>query len=454
MNLDCIIKNGNLVIPKQGIIEGALGIKDEKISVISKNLDSMTAKQVIDAKGKYVLPGVIEPHVHFGLGSRLDEDFVTETRSAATGGASTVLTYYRQKEPYEEIFDEIKTLGEERSCIDFSIHLGISSEEHIRNIPKYVEDFGVSSFKFLMAYKGEDAKRMGSAEMTDGVFYDALLILKECNGVLPCIHAENIELIWSIRKKLIDQGRSDPAAWADSRPDFTESEYVRRALFLAELTDCPLYIVHLTCKKALEEVISCRQHYSKVFVETCPVYLTHTKESMTDNLLKISPPVRSREDNEALWNGIKDGSIQTVGSDHLALKKESKRGSIWDASMGISGTATVLPVLLSEGVHKRNISLERIAEITSYNVAKIFHLYPQKGNIQIGSDADLTIVDLEKEKTVSHNMLNSSSDFSVYENWRLRGWPILTMVRGNVVMQDGEIIGQKGFGKFVRRNSV
>ena len=454
MDLDCIIKDGNLVIPKEGIIEGSLGIKDEKIVIISKSLDYATAKEVIDAKGNYVFPGVIEPHVHFGLGSPLDSDFLTETRSAATGGISTIITYYRQKEPYEGIFDEIKNLGEERSCIDFSIHLGISSEEHIRNIPKYVDDFGVSSFKFLMAYKGEDAKRMGSAEMTDGIFYDALLIMKECEGVLPCIHAENIELIWSIRKKIMDQGRSDPAAWSDSRPDFTESEYVRRALFLAELTDCPLYIVHLSSKKALEEVRLSRQHYSKIFVETCPVYLTHTKESMTDNLLKISPPVRSREDNDALWEGIKEGSIQTIGSDHLALKRKSKEGSIWDVSMGISGTSTVLPVLLSEGFHRRGIPLERIAEITSYNVAKIFNLYPQKGNIQVGSDADLTIVDLDREKIVTHSMLNSSSDFSIYENWNVKGWPVLTMVRGNTVMKDGEIVGEKGFGKYLRRNPV
>ncbi len=162
MELDYIIKNGKFVIPREGVTAGCIGIKDEKIVMISKNLDFMTSKEVIEAKGKYVFPGIIEPHVHFGLGSKLDEDFLTETRSAATGGVSTVITYYRQIEPYEKIFDEIKRLGEERSCIDFSIHLGISSEEHIRSIPKYIDDFGVTSFKFLMAYKGEDAKKMGS----------------------------------------------------------------------------------------------------------------------------------------------------------------------------------------------------------------------------------------------------------------------------------------------------
>lgn len=293
---------------------------------------------------------------------------------------------------------------------------------------------------------------MNSAEMTDGILYDAMLILKEYKGALPCIHAENIELIWSIRKRLINQGRSDPTAWSDSRPDFTESEYVRRALFLSELTGCPIYIVHLSSKKGLEELKASRPHYSRVFVETCPQYLTHTKELMIDNLLKVNPPIRSKEDIDALWDGIKDGYIQTLGSDHITSKTESKKGSIWDASLGFAGTATLLPVLLSEGVHKRKISLEKVAEITSYNVAKIFNLYPKKGSIKIGSDADLTIIDLEKEKIVKHAMLNSSSDFSIYENWHLKGWPILTMVRGNVVMRDGEVIGKRGFGKFIKRN--
>ena len=451
MELDCVIMNGNLVIPTQGIMKGSIGIKDEKIAMISDSPNLTKAKETIDAEGKYVFPGVIEPHVHFGLGSKLDEDLITETRSAATGGITTVITYYRQIEPYDDFVDEFVRLGQERACIDFSLHLGVSSEEHISSIPKFCAEYGISSYKFMMVFKGEDAKKAGAAEMNDGVFYDALQKIKTIDGVLPCIHAENIELIWSLRKRIMDQGRTDPLAWAESRPDFTEADFVRRALFLAELTDCPLYIVHTTSKAALDEVMLAREHYSKIFVETCPVYLTHTKEMMEDNMMKVAPPLRSKKDNEALWGGIRDGCIQTVGSDHLALKKESKSGSIWEASMGISGTATVLPSLLSEGYHKRNISLERIAEVTSYNAARIFNLYPRKGNIQVGFDADLAIVDLELEKNVTHEMLNSASDFSIYEGWNLKGWPVSTIVRGKMVMQDGEIVGRKGYGKFIER---
>jgi dihydropyrimidinase len=451
MDLDVLIENGMIVLPKQGIISGSIGIKNGKIATISRGGSIDYSKEVIDAQNKYIMPGVIDAHVHFGLGSNLEQDFFTETRSAATGGVTTVVTYYRQSEPYDDIFEEIKSIGEERACIDFSLHLGISSEKHIANIPKYVEKFGVSSYKFLMAYKGEDARKMGSAEMTDGLFYDALSLIKDIKGVVPCVHAENIELIWSIRKKILEQGRNDPAAWVDSRPDFTESEYVRRALFLAEITECPLYIVHTTCKKALQDTKAASERQKNIYVETCPVYLTHTKDSMQDNVLKVSPPVRDQADIEALWEGIENGSVQTVGSDHLALKRESKKGSIWEASMGVSGTATILPILLSEGYHKRSISLERIAEITAYNPAKIFNLSPQKGNIMVGSDADLTIVDLEKEKRMSHSILNSSSDFCIYENWRVKGWPVLTMVRGNVIMKEGQIVAKEGFGKYIRR---
>jgi len=455
MSIDLIVKNGHLVFPHEGIRKGDIGINNGKIEMIGKNLDLVKAKEVLDVKQNFIFPGVIDPHVHFGQFTQLDEDFIKETRSAATGGVSTVLVFYRSLESYDKIFDEIKKCGEERSCIDFSIHLGISTEEQILSIPKYIKDFGVTSFKFLMSYKGDEARKQGVAEMTDGVLYDSLSILKQHKGALACVHCENIELIRPITAKLKATGRTDPAAWAESRPDFTESEYVRRVLFLAELTGAPVYIVHLSSKKALEEVQISRQRFSKVFVETCPAYLAFTKESMKDTLLKMAPPVRAQEDIEALWDGIKNGDIQTIGSDHIARKKLEKYiDNIWDAPLGISGTALILPFLLSEGYHKRGISLERIAEITSYNVSKIFNLYPLKGNLGIGADADLVVVDLEKEQIVTNNILNSSCDYSIFENWSMKGWPVLTMLRGEVVMRDGEIIGRQGVGRFIRRDSI
>ncbi len=189
-----------------------------------------------------------------------------------------------------------------------------------------------------------------------------------------------------------------------------------------------------------------------VFAETCPQYLTLTKDSPLGNLGKVNPPLREPEDNKALWKGIKDGIVDTIGTDHCGLRKEVKTGTIWDAKPGFPGSATMLPVLLSEGVNKGRISIERIVEITSFNTAKIFNLYPQKGTIRVGADADLTIVDLNLEKEVEPEMLLSCSDFSLYESWKIKGWPVMTMIRGKIVMEDGKIIGEKGFGQFLRRN--
>jgi dihydropyrimidinase len=199
----------------------------------------------------------------------------------------------------------------------------------------------------------------------------------------------------------------------------------------------------------LDIVRSFKSKYKKLFVETCPHYLTLTKDEPLGNLGKVNPPLRDTDDIEALWKGIRWGLIDTIGSDHCPFRKEDKSGSIWDARTGFPGSATMLPILLSEGVHKKRITLERVTEVTSFNTAKIFNLFPKKGTIQIGSDADLCIVDLYLSKKVNFKILRSVSDFSVYDRWVLKGWPILTMVRGKIIMKDGKIIGEKGYGRFI-----
>jgi dihydropyrimidinase len=200
----------------------------------------------------------------------------------------------------------------------------------------------------------------------------------------------------------------------------------------------------------LEEVSRSKVEYPKIFVETCPQYLTLTKDSPLGSLGKVNPPLRSSEDTEALWRGISEGLVDTIGTDHCPNPRETKTGDIWNARPGFPGSATMLPVLLSEGVNKKRVSLERVAEVTSFNTAKIFNLFPRKGTIQVGSDADLCIVDLNLSKIVEAKMLQSQSDFSLYEGWDLKGWPTLTMVRGKIVMKDGGIVGPKGHGRYIR----
>ncbi len=457
MKCQTIIKNGKVVIPKIGTVEANICIDKGKIVGLVQSLSSLQADNEIDVKGCYILPGAIEPHAHYGYGGNLKDHFETETASCLIGGITSIILFYRNyggPPGIYENFSELKEIGEKNSLIDFSFHLGIVNDEQLDLIHNYFSNYGISSFKFTMAYKGAEAKSVGleGNETDDGFIYEAFSKISKLQKSLACIHAENIEIILKLIEKFMKQNRDGLAAWSDSRPNFTEAESIRRILFFAELTNCPIYFVHVSTRQGLDEIRKYKSKFMAVFAETCPQYLTLTKDSPLGNLGKVNPPLREPEDNKALWKGIKDGIVDTIGTDHCGLRKEVKTGTIWDAKPGFPGSATMLPVLLSEGVNKGRISIERIVEITSFNTAKIFNLYPQKGTIRVGADADLTIVDLNLEKEVEPEMLLSCSDFSLYESWKIKGWPVMTMIRGKIVMEDGKIIGEKGFGQFLRRN--
>jgi len=454
MNVDLLVENGIIVIPPSNLFKGCLGIAGEKIVGIYDYPRGITARERIDAQGNYILPGLIEPHVHYGYKGNLESHFRSETASGALGGITTVIPFYRDYENPIGLYENIpivKSIGERNSYIDFSLHLLLITRDQLQNVTKYFKEYGITSFKFYMAYKGEDAKSIGliGNETDDGFLMEAFSILSKFAKAVACIHAENIEVILSLIKKYKGEGRDGLPVWSECRPNQTEAESVHRVITFAQSVDCPIYIVHLSTREALEEVRVFKSKYKKVFVETCPQYLSLTKDAPLGNLGKVSPPLRTPEDIEALWKGISEGLIDTAGSDHCPFRKEDKLGTIWDARTGFPGSATLLPILLSEGVQKRKISLEKVVEITSFNTAKIFNLFPQKGTIQVGSDADLCIVDLNLSKKVEPKMLQSISDFSVYEGWNLKGWPILTMVRGRIVMKDGEIVGPKSYGRFI-----
>jgi len=345
----------------------------------------------------------------------------------------------------------VKDVGGKNACIDFSFRLLLITRSQLNNMGRYVKEGGITSFKFYMVYKGEDAKSIGLVgnETDDGFLWEAFSAIPNVPGVVACVHAENSEIILSLTRKYKDAGREGLQVWSECRPNLTESESIRRVLTFAEALDCPVYIVHVSTREGLEVIRQFKPKYKKLFVETCPHYLSLTQEAPLRSLGKVNPPLRSSEDNEALWKGIAQGLIDTIGSDHCPFTKEDKPESIWEARTGFPGSATILPILLSEGVHKKRVSLEKVAELTSLNPARIFHLFPRKGTIQVGSDADLCIVDLNLSKKVEPKLLHSVSDFSVYEGWTLTGWPVLTMVRGKTVMKDGEIVGPPGHGRFI-----
>jgi dihydropyrimidinase len=292
---------------------------------------------------------------------------------------------------------------------------------------------------------------MGIDGIDDGFMLECFRRVAKHPNALIIAHCENIEVIRRIRTRLQKEGRDDMEAWQASRPVLAEVEAVRRAMFFAEETGCRLNVLHLTSKRALDEIRAFRARYPHVFVEVCHPYLTLNGEKPLPIAAKMRPTLRTREDNEALWQGVADGSVNTIGSDHVPRKLEKKLGSVWKPATGCPGTATLFPIMLSEGYHKRQIPLERIAEVTSLNVARLYGLYPRKGTLEPGGDADITLVDLEAERTVRAQDLLSFADYSLYEGWNVKGWPMHTMVRGQWVMKDGKIVGEPGIGRYIPR---
>ncbi len=457
MKFDLMIRGGELVIPKQGILKGDIGIKDGKISALLGSGSDLSSDSFIDAQGLHVFPGVIEPHSHIGLGDGT-RDLETETRAAAQGGVCTNIFFLRQPEPYDALYKQMKEAGESLSYGDFSFHLVLLTDQHLSSVAKYIDQWGITSFKFYLTYRGEDARMLGMDGkfhqvdgVDDGFMYDCFREVAKFPRALIICHAEDIEIIRRERKKLIAAGRDDMEAWQASRPLIAELEGVRRALLFAEVAGCTLNLLHVSSQAALEEAKTVRRRYARIFVEVCHPYLTcHADEGLQQSH-KFRPPLRSRSDCEALWQGLQDGNVNTVGSDHVPRKVQAKMGTVWSPATGGPGTPVLFPVLLGEGYHKRGIPLEKIAELTSYNPAKIYGLYPQKGDLRIGTDADLTLVDLNKVQTVQAKDFEMFGDHLPCQGLEIKGWPVMTVVRGKIVMKDGKVVGNSGWGRFLPR---
>jgi dihydropyrimidinase len=271
------------------------------------------------------------------------------------------------------------------------------------------------------------------------------------DGVKVVCHTENIEIVNRLRTAMKDLDAPTLKDWASVKPPFTEAESCIRAMYFAEHFGAHIYIPHLSTRMALDEVRRWRERYPHVYVETCPHYLTHDEDSQLGSLGRANPPFRSKDDVAAMWEGLQDGSINVVASDHVPRKKATKERPFWLASQGFPGTATILPVLLSEGYHKGRLSLSRIAEVLAEAPSQIFGMASRKGSLSVGADADLTFVDLNLSRVVRAEELGSYSDYSLYDGWSLKGWPVRTIVRGETIMLDGEIVGKPGYGRYLSR---
>ncbi|MFC2006170.1 dihydroorotase family protein [Chloroflexota bacterium] len=477
-NYDLLIKGGRLVIPKVGLVGADIGILDGKIVEIAKDIPGQQSIRVIDASGKSVFPGAIDSHFHVGIYRPMRDDAVSESGSAAAGGVTTILSFFRTGKnylnkigPYREIFPEVLANSEGSFITDYSYHLAIMTREQLSEIEWLVSNAGISQFKYYMFYRKLDLAGSSKGDsylmlkepLDLGFLYDLMSEVAKANEkfrdygtVRLAVHCEEPEIITACTRRVIESGGSGNLAkdYSDARPGWSERLAIHEVGAIAHETGCPLNLVHLTGQEAVDTASELNMLYPQLDILN-EATLHHLSLS-TDNkdygvLGKVNPPIRDSEDVEYLWQAILDDYIQTVVSDHACLPKEMKIGDLWTALPGFGGTSLMFPVLITGGYHERGLPLERIAELASLNPAVSHNLYPKKGTIMIGSDADLAIVDIDKGKKVSTDILHSAQDYTPFEGMFLKGWVECTILRGEVIFKAGKVTGQPGYGQFLKR---
>lgn len=442
--VDLVIRNGKIVFP-DSTFKGSLAIKDEEIVAIGSDSAMPKSDKVLDAEGKYVLPGGIDTHNHTHM-----ETCYSATKGVSWGGTTTVLNFSRTG--FEEVGQYIALM--KNYVVDYSFHVipdNLSPETPmaLEEVKKWI-DWGIPSFKLFMVY--EDPADVNTV-------YNTFLKCREHGGI-PMLHAENRSMVEYNRARAVKEGRTEPIYHALTRPPITEAEAVNSSIFLANSLGIPYMNMHLTIKEGVDMIRAARKKGHLIYGETCPQYLSKTQKDLEGPMglyLICTPPFRPVAHVEALWKGLRDGALSVVGSDHVGLTKEVKEGHP-DFSLvpnGCPGHEFRLALLWSEGVVKNRISVNRLSEIFSTNAAKIYGMYPKKGIIQVGSDADITIIDPKKHKIMTQEELDdldiAESDWSPYEGMEFEGWPSHTILRGKILWDNGEFKGERGNGKFHKR---
>ncbi len=450
--MDLIIKNGKIVTATDTYVAD-VAVRDGKIVMIGKDIQAEGA-DVVDASGKYLLPGAIDAHTHLQMpfgGTTSADSYEAGTRAAACGGVTTVFDFVIQRkgQGLVEAVEGRRQLCDPQACVDYAFHTAITDLT-----PAVLEEFGASadygvpSFKLFMVYKKEGLM------VDDGVLAAALEKSKE-TGTLVAVHAENPDLIDRRIEKLLAEGKTSAWYHYESRPEFVEAEADKRAIHWAKAFNAPLYIVHLANKEGLDEVTKARDEGYEIYAETCPHYLYFTNEvyKREDGRNWVcSPPIKAQDSQDALWEGIKRGDIQTVATDHCPFQSYEKdwgKDNFTKIPNGCMGIENLYPYMLSEA-NKGRISFNKAVEVCATNVAKIFGCAPEKGTIAVGADADLVVYDPNKKFTVSKDNMHSDVDYTIWEGAELEGYPVMTFSRGKLVYKDGAFVGQPGWGQFVK----
>ena len=435
-----VVVKGGLVVSPQGITRADVGIQEEKIAQVSPDIKADGAR-IIDATGKYVLPGALDVHTH----PVYTDDLGGMSVTAAYGGITTMI-HYGYVKPGQKVIPTLEWFRDEglsKSLLDFSLHGGLFDvANQLEDVPKAFK-MGVTSFKVFMTY----AKLKW---MTDDYWMTALMDVVAHEGGLSMVHAENGLATDYLEDKFNREGRSPVDTFTDVRPALLEAEAFNRAMMVAQVMGSALYVVHNSAAACLEPLRRAQHNGWKVWGETCPQYLTLTKET-TQKLkaqAKIGPPLRTTEDNEALWQGLADGTLVTIASDS-APKSKNIDDDFFAAPYGAPSIETMLRMIYHEGVNKGRITLPKLVEVLCENPAKIFGLYPRKGCLKNGSDADLILIDPSRKEIISASNLHSGSGYTLYEGREVMGVTTLVMQRGSVVLEDGKLIGKAGHAQFM-----
>lgn len=454
---DSVIVGSHVVTP-DGVVDANVVIEDGRISALTQDIPDC---QKIDASGLVCIPGVIDPHVHYGVYSPIEQAALTESRAAALGGVTTMMRMLRLKGSYREDLEAQLSGGAGKHHVDYAVHASIFNSEQAREM-EYCASRGVTSFKLYMNLgsdvghvymdmdPGSDGLNPAQVQVDDEVI-DA--VVREA-ARLDCpvlVHAEDYEQCSCGMREAQEQGRDGLQAWSDSRPPDSEASAISRVCARARAHGAAVYFVHLGSRAALEQVRRERELGTRVSTETCPHYLSLSHDR-PGYLAKVMPPVRSSADVAAVWAEVSLGKIDCIGTDHVANRLELKLGGerVWGALAGFPGIGTMLPLLLSEGVARGRITLQDLARLTSANAARIFGMR-SKGRIQPGADADIAILDTRLQKRVDSSKLGGFSDYAVYDGWALRGWPVKTLVRGELVADDFEVVGSPSHGAMAVR---
>jgi dihydroorotase-like cyclic amidohydrolase len=450
MEADLFVKDCRVVKPDV-VVECGLAIRDGSIAAVLRPGETVTARRTIDAGGRFVIPGLIDTHLHLGNAAQsFASDCATESRHAVTGGVTTLMPFVITRDSYVDVLGDMQRAVGAGSLVDMLFHAIIVRESQIDEIPRMAAEFGVRSFKTFMAYKGREISPSGIQGMRDDQIFSVFQRVRDVPGGLAIVHCENMELIELHQKPFMAAGRQDTAAWSDARPAFAELEAIRRMCQFAEAVGVQLLIPHMGVGLGSEFLRQKMWGAGRVATESCPHYLAFDKDTDRGVQGKVNPPLRGRDHIEALWQRLTDGTVDVMGSDHCPYTKAVKGDELWAARAGISaGSAMILPVLLTEGVNHGRLTMSDVVRLTSYRAARLFGLYPRKGALEAGSDADLVIVDLEREVKVDLPALNSAVDFSPYEGYVARGWAAMTIAAGQVVYEGGEIVAGGTRGRYL-----